>query len=61
MRQEDVAGLAEVSVRVYGAFERGDYPATAQVVDRIAAALQMSEAERSALLSWRAGRTRPVD
>lgn len=49
MRQEDVAGLAEVSVRVYGAFERGDYPATAQVVDRIAAALQMSEAERSAL------------
>ena len=49
MRQEDVAGLAEVSVRIYGAFERGDYAATAQVVDRIAAALQMSEAERSAL------------
>jgi len=49
MRQEDVAGLAEVSVRLYGAFERGDYAATAQVVDRIAAALQMSEAERSAL------------
>lgn len=49
MRQEDVAGLAGVSVRVYGAFERGDYPASAQVVDRIAAALQMSQAERSAL------------
>jgi transcriptional regulator with XRE-family HTH domain len=49
MRQEDVAGLAGVSVRMYGAFERGDYPASAQVVDRIAAALQMSEAERSAL------------
>ena len=49
MRQEDVAGMAGISVRAYGAFERGDYPANAQVVDRIAAALQMSEAERSAL------------
>jgi transcriptional regulator with XRE-family HTH domain len=49
MRQEDVAGLAGISVRIYGAFERGDYRATAEVVDRIAVALQMSEAERSAL------------
>jgi transcriptional regulator with XRE-family HTH domain len=49
MRQEDAAGLAGVSVRAYGAFERGDRPASAQVVDRIAAALRMSAAERSAL------------
>jgi transcriptional regulator with XRE-family HTH domain len=49
LRQEDVAGLAGVSVRVYGSFELGDYPAAAQVVDRIAAALQVCEAERSAL------------
>jgi transcriptional regulator with XRE-family HTH domain len=49
MRQEDVAGLAGISLRLYGAFERGDYPASAEVVDRIAVALQMSQAERSAL------------
>ena len=49
MRQEDIAGLAGIGVRVYGQFERGDHPASAPVVDRIAAALQMSEAERSAL------------
>jgi transcriptional regulator with XRE-family HTH domain len=62
MRQEDIAGLAGVSVRVYGAFERGDYPASAQAADRIAAALQMSEAERSALhvLATRQDPPRPL-
>ena len=49
MRQEDVAGMAGISVRVYGDFERGAYVPNAQVVDQIASALQMSAAERSAL------------
>lgn len=49
MRQEDIADLAGVSLRAYGAFERGVHLVSAQVADRIAAALQMSESERSAL------------
>lgn len=49
MRQEDVAGMAGISVRAYGDFERGEYVPNAQVVDQIASALQMSSAERSAL------------
>ena len=49
MRQEDIAGIAGISVRVYGDFERGAYVPNAQVVDQIASALQMSAAERSAL------------
>ena len=49
MRQEDVAGMAGISVRAYGNFERGEYVPNPQVVDQIASALQMSAAERSAL------------
>jgi len=49
MRQEDVAGMAGMSVRAYGDFERGEYVPNAQMVDQIASALQMSAAERSAL------------
>jgi transcriptional regulator with XRE-family HTH domain len=49
MRQEDVAGVAGISVRAYGDFERGEYVPNAQVVDQISSALQMSAAERSAL------------
>jgi hypothetical protein len=48
-----LAGLAAISVRVYGSFECGDYPVPAQVVDWIAAALQKSEAQRAELWSRR--------
>src|ERR1039457_7452998 len=49
MRQEDAAGLANLSLRRYAAFERGQITLAAAVVDRVATALQMSTAERSAL------------
>jgi transcriptional regulator with XRE-family HTH domain len=49
MRQEDAAGLANLSLRRYAAFERGQITPAAAVVDRVATALQMNTAERSAL------------
>ena len=59
MRQEDVAGIAGISVRAYGDFERGEYVPNAQVIDQIASALQMSAAERSALHVLAAGQDPP--
>jgi transcriptional regulator with XRE-family HTH domain len=49
LRQEDVASLAGLSLRRYAALERGEFTPPAGMVDQVAAALQMSEAERSAL------------
>ena len=49
MRQEDAANLAGLSLRRYAAFERGEGVPPASMIDQVAAALQMSEAERSAL------------
>jgi transcriptional regulator with XRE-family HTH domain len=49
LRQEDVASLAGLSLRRYAAFERGEFTPPAGMVDQVAAALQMSAAERSAL------------
>ncbi len=49
LRQEDVANLAGLSLRRYAAFERGEFTPPAGMVDQVAAALQMSDAERSAL------------
>jgi MmyB-like transcription regulator ligand binding domain/Helix-turn-helix domain len=49
LRQEDVANLAGLSLRRYAAFERGEFTPPAATVDQVAAALQMSGAERSAL------------
>jgi transcriptional regulator with XRE-family HTH domain len=49
LRQEDAADLAGLSLRRYAAFERGEFTPPAGLVDEIAAALQMSTAERSAL------------
>ena len=49
MRQEDVASLAGISLRRYAAFERGEFTPPAAMVDQVAAALQMTQAERSAL------------
>jgi transcriptional regulator with XRE-family HTH domain len=48
-RQEDVAHLAGMSLRRYAAFERGEFTPPAGMVDQVAAALRMSDAERSAL------------
>jgi len=48
-RQEDVASLAGLSLRRYAAFERGEFIPSPGVIDQIAAALQMADAERSAL------------
>jgi transcriptional regulator with XRE-family HTH domain len=50
LRQRDVADLASVSERYYAQFERGQvaHP-SAQFLDAVAGALQMSEAERSTL------------
>jgi transcriptional regulator with XRE-family HTH domain len=49
LRQEDAADLAGLSLRRYAAFERGEFTPPASTVDQVAAALQMSNAERSAL------------
>jgi len=49
IRQEDVANLAGLSLRRYAALERGEFTPPASTVDQVAAALQMSDAERSAL------------
>jgi transcriptional regulator with XRE-family HTH domain len=49
LRQEDVAHLAGISLRHYAAFERGEFTPPTATVDQVAAALHMSDAERSAL------------
>jgi transcriptional regulator with XRE-family HTH domain len=49
LRQEDVASLAGLSLRRYAAFERGEFAASPGMIDQIAVALQMPDAERSAL------------
>ncbi len=49
LRQEDVASLAGLSLRRYAAFERGEFVASPGMIDQIAVALQMPDAERSAL------------
>lgn len=49
LRQEDVADLAGLSLHRYAAFERGEFTPPAGLVDQVAAALQMSDPERSAL------------
>jgi transcriptional regulator with XRE-family HTH domain len=67
LRQDDAANLAGLSLRRYAAFERGEFTPAPGMVDQVAAALQMSEAERSALHVLAAGQdpprpvTRPVD
>jgi DNA-binding XRE family transcriptional regulator len=50
LRQQDVADLVGISVRYYASFERGeiDNPSV-HLVESIACALRMSEAQRSAL------------
>ena len=66
LRQEDAASLAGLSLRRYAAFERGEFTPPAAMVDQVAAALQMSDAERSALHVLATGQdpprtvTRPV-
>lgn len=49
LRQEDAASFAGLSLRQYAKIERGQVIPPAATVDQIAAALQMTEAERSAL------------
>src|SRR5438270_8142644 len=49
LRQEDAASFAGLSLRTYAKIERGQVVPPTATVDQIAAALQMSEAERSAL------------
>jgi transcriptional regulator with XRE-family HTH domain len=48
LRQADVAGLAGLSLRTYAKIERGEVVPPTATVDLIAAALGMSDAERSA-------------
>ena len=48
LRQRDVAELADITERYYSDIERGQVAISAALVDKIAAALQMTEAERSA-------------
>jgi transcriptional regulator with XRE-family HTH domain len=60
MRQEDVASLAGLSLRRYAAFERGEFAATPGMIDQIAVALQMPDAERSALHVLAAEQIRPA-
>jgi transcriptional regulator with XRE-family HTH domain len=59
LRQEDVANLAGLSLRRYAAVERGEFTPPAGMVDQVAAALQMSDAERSALHVLAAGQDPP--
>ena len=49
LRQQDAASRAGLSLRQYAKIERGEGTPPAATVDQIAAALQMSDAERSAL------------
>lgn len=59
MRQQDVAELAGMSVKYYAEIERGLKAVSAALADKIASALQMSEAERSALHVLAAGHDPP--
>jgi hypothetical protein len=59
VRQQDVADLAGLSPRYYSDIERGVVTMSAALVDQIAAALQMSDAERSALHVLAAGHDPP--
>jgi transcriptional regulator with XRE-family HTH domain len=58
-RQQDVAELADVSARYYSDIERGVVTMSAALVDQIAAALQMTDAERSALHVLASGQDPP--
>jgi transcriptional regulator with XRE-family HTH domain len=49
LRQEDAASLAGLSRRRYADLEHGAFSPSPEVADRVAAGLQMTEAERSAL------------
>ena len=50
LRQQDVADLVGISVRYYASFERGEIDSPGvHLVEAIAGALRMSEAQRSAL------------
>jgi len=49
LRQEDAADLSGLSLRRYGALERGEFTPTPGIADQVAAALRMADAERSAL------------
>jgi transcriptional regulator with XRE-family HTH domain len=49
LRQEDVASLVGLSRRRYADLERGEFVPLAAVVDKVAKALRMTDAERSAL------------
>lgn len=49
LRQADAAAMADLSLRAYANFERGVITPTPDVVSRVATALRMSDAERSAL------------
>lgn len=59
LRQRDAAELAGVSERYYSDIERGLVTMSAALVDQIAAALQMTEAERSAAHVLAAGHDPP--
>lgn len=48
MSQVYVAGLAGITSRHYSEIERGEFTPPAELVDRLAAALKMTDAERSA-------------
>ena len=49
LRQEDAADLSGLSLRRYGALERGEFTPTPGIADQVAAALRMADPERSAL------------
>jgi transcriptional regulator with XRE-family HTH domain len=49
LRQEDAAGLAGLSRRRYADLEHGAFTPSPDLVERVAVALRMTEAERSAL------------
>jgi len=59
LRQRDAAELADITERYYSDIERGQVAMSAALVDKIAAALQMSDAERSAAHVLAAGHDPP--
>jgi len=59
VRQQDVAALAGVSTDYYSRIERGLVTISAALADKIASALQMNEAQRSALHVLAAGHDPP--
>jgi transcriptional regulator with XRE-family HTH domain len=63
LRQQDIANLAGLSLRHYAAFERGEFIPPPGMVEQVAAALRMTEAERSALHVLATGQDppRPVE